>query len=88
MRTLFRKSFSRDVKKIKDSTVLERIQEAIRAVEDADTLSGIAGLKKMSGAENVFRIRVGDYRIGITLESDAVVFVRCLNRRDLYRFFP
>ncbi|MBX3437180.1 MAG: hypothetical protein KF861_06800 [Planctomycetaceae bacterium] len=88
MRTAFRKSFSRDVKKIKDQTVLDRIQEAIYAVEDAIDLSAIAGLKKLGGGENSFRIRIGEYRLGIVLDGDVVVFVRCLNRRDLYRYFP
>jgi mRNA interferase RelE/StbE len=31
---------------------------------------------------------VGDYRIGISVEGDEVEFVRCLHRRDIYRYFP
>ncbi len=40
----------------------------------------------MSGTANFYRIRVGEYRIGIVVEGDRVDFVRCLPRRDLYRF--
>jgi len=32
--------------------------------------------------------RIGEYRIGVALEGSEVEFVRCLNRRDLYRYFP
>jgi mRNA interferase RelE/StbE len=42
----------------------------------------------MSGTGNFYRIRVGDYRLGAVVEGDQVEFVRCLSRRDLYRFFP
>ena len=42
----------------------------------------------MSGPGNFYRIRVGDYRVGMVVEGNQVEFVRCLSRRDLYRFFP
>lgn len=46
-------------------------------------------LKKLSGGRGAYyRIRVGDYRLGLEVEGDVVVFVRCLHRRDMYRYFP
>lgn len=88
MKTAFRKSFTRDLKKIKDNDVYARVQRVIEEVEAATDLQGIGNLKKMSGTTNFYRIRIGDYRIGIAVEEDAVEFVRCLARRDLYRYFP
>ncbi|NPA92437.1 MAG: type II toxin-antitoxin system RelE/ParE family toxin, partial [Chloroflexi bacterium] len=35
-----------------------------------------------------YRIRLGDYRLGLEIEGDTVVFVRFLHRRDIYRYFP
>ena len=43
---------------------------------------------KLQGGDDFYRIRVGDYRLGIIVELEAVVFVRCLNRREIYRYFP
>jgi mRNA interferase RelE/StbE len=88
MNTSFRKSFARDLKKIKDQELLDRIRKVIEAVEEADDLQEIGNLKKMAGTTAFYRVRVGDYRIGIAIEGDTVDFVRCLPRRDLYRFFP
>ena len=88
MNTAFRKTFARDLKKIKDHDLLERIRKVIEGVERADDLQGISNLKKISGTANFYRIRVGEYRIGTVVEGDKVDFVRCLPRRDLYRFFP
>ena len=88
MRTAFLRSFSRDLKKIKDQAVLDRVQAAIEAIEVADDPGDITGLKKLSGSDSAYRMRIGDYRIGLRLEEENVIFVRCLNRRDLYRFFP
>ncbi len=88
MKTAFRKSFARDLKKIKDQDLLDRIQQTIEEVEAANDLSSLSSVKKMAGATDYFRIRVGDYRIGIFLDGDTVEFVRCLPRKDLYRYFP
>jgi mRNA interferase RelE/StbE len=88
MKTSFRKSFARDVKKIKIQATLRRVRKAVEEVESATVLEDIPNLSKLSGTTNLYRIRVGDYRIGIVIEADNVDFVRCLPRRDLYRFFP
>ena len=88
MKTAFRESFERDLKKIKDRKVLNRVFRAIQNVEAAATLADISSLKKMSGAKDYYRIRSGSFRIGIIVEEDTVEFVRCLPRKDLYRYFP
>lgn len=88
MKTNFLKSFTRDLKKIKDTGLLERIAQTIEAVETTPSLADLPNLTKISGADDFFRIRVGDYRIGIHLDGDVVTFVRCLNRKDIYRYFP
>jgi len=86
MKTAFRKSFARDLKRIKNQEIRDRVRTAVNQVETATDLQGIGDLKKLGGAEGFYRIRIGDYRIGICLEGETVEFMRCLPRRDLYRF--
>lgn len=88
MKTTFRQSFSRDLKDIRDRKILHRVEETIKDVEDADSLTEIKNLKKLRGGKNHYRIRIGDFRIGLTLKQETVEFVRCLSRKDLYRYFP
>lgn len=88
MKTVFRKSFERDLKKIRDLSVLNGIKEVIEEVEAAGNVQEISGLKKMSGTSSFYRIRIGSYRIGIAVEGAEVEFVRCLNRREIYQHFP
>jgi mRNA interferase RelE/StbE len=84
----FKESFVRDLRSIKDKGVLTRVRELIELVEQAQYLGQVANLKKLRGGGNYYRIRVGDYRIGLTVEGDAITFVRFLHRKDIYRYFP
>ena len=88
MKVTFRKSFARDLKKVKEYDILKRVRQVIEEIEKAPDLQDIGNLKKMTGTSHFYRIRIGDYRIGIVIERDTVELVRCLPRRDLYRFFP
>ncbi|MCL4705220.1 type II toxin-antitoxin system RelE/ParE family toxin [bacterium] len=84
----FRKSFARDLKKIKEKLVLQQIKEIIEEVEQAANIGAINNLKQLKGGESYYRIRIGDYRIGLKLENERVVFVRFLHRKEIYRYFP
>jgi len=47
MNVEFRKSFEKDLLKVMDAKLLERIQEVIEQVELADNLSEIRNIKKL-----------------------------------------
>ena len=89
MKISYRKSFTKDLKKSKETGLGKRIVATIEDVKNAGTLSEISSVKKMQGYDAYYRIRVGDYRIGLKLEEDgSVTFVRFLHRKEIYRYFP
>ncbi len=88
MNVSFKESFAKDLRGIVDKSLLRRIREVIEAAERNQTLNELTGIKKLKGGGNYFRIRVGDYRIGLVLDGETLVFVRCLNRNEIYRYFP
>ena len=88
MRLSFRKSFERDLKRISDPVVLRGVRQAIEQVEAAEDLSRVRGARELSGSGSFYRIRIGEYRIGLAVEASEVEFVRVLHRRDIYRYFP
>jgi mRNA interferase RelE/StbE len=84
----FRASFARDIEGIREKDVLARVREILQEVESALTLKEIPNLKKLGVRGSYWRIRIGDYRIGLVLDGNVLVFVRCLHRREIYRYFP
>lgn len=88
MQVEFRKTFKQDLKSLKDGKVLKRIQQVVEEVEGAKSLLEIRNIKVLQGYEGFYRIRVGDYRIGLFVDNGIVAFVRVLHRKEVYRFFP
>ena len=88
MKVEFRASFNNDLGGIVSKKVRERIRWVIVEAESAQSPQEIQNLRKLRGFSSFFRIKVGDYRIGIELRKDTIIFIRALRRRDFYRFFP
>lgn len=46
--------------------------------------------QKLTGYQNYYKIRIGDYRLGlqINVDSQIIEFQRVLHRREIYRKFP
>jgi mRNA interferase RelE/StbE len=84
----FRKSFEKDLGKILDPSLLLRIKSVIEEVEAAEDLGTIVALKKLQGYQIYYRVRVGDYRLGLMVVNEEIIFVRALHRREIYRYFP
>ena len=90
MKTDHTKAFFRDLKKISNPTTKAEIEQVLLAVQNAQTKKDIPELKKLKGSKRgiFYRIKIGDYRIGITINSDIVTFIIFMHRKDFYKFFP
>ena len=66
-------------------------KDALRAIRSAtDALRGAprpAGAAKLAGTDDLWRIRVGSYRVIYTIDDDVLVVtvVRVGHRREVYR---
>jgi mRNA interferase RelE/StbE len=63
-------------------------QPIIKGVDNADRVHELVNLKKLKADGNYYRIKSGDYRIGLIIKNDTVHFVRLLHRKEIYRYFP
>ncbi len=88
MRIEVTKQFNKDISKLRDKKLLLSVKSVLQTIESAKTLSEVNNLKKMEGTTNYFRVRVGDYRIGIFFNNNTVIVSRFLHRKEIYRYFP
>lgn len=88
MKVSIDKSFEKDTNRIKDKVLLNKIADCIETVQKAATLKEIPNFKKLKGGSIYYRIRIGDYRIGVIVKNSEITFIRCLHRKDIYSYFP
>jgi len=69
-------------------TIIKKVKETILECEKSPSLNEIKNLKKLKVGRNFYSIRIGDYRIGLILEKNRLIFVRCLHRKEIYKYFP
>ena len=88
MKILIDKSFEKDLKKITDQKILNSLAECIEGARAAKGLSELKNHRKLKGSTNAFRIRIGNYRVGLIYENRTLIFIRFLHRSKIYNSFP
>ncbi len=83
MKVEFLSRFSKDLDKITSQDVKEEIIKTIESFEAATSLSEISQIKKLKGHKSAYRVRIGDYRIGVFVEKGTAEFARVLHRKDI-----
>ncbi len=88
MKVVFLEKFSKDLDKLKDNKARQTIKNAILKLEEAPTLHNVTGLKRLKGEKDAYRLRAGNYRIGLYIHGETVEMARVAHRKDIYDFFP
>jgi mRNA interferase RelE/StbE len=84
----FLNKFSKDLNKLSDPQIRASLIKVIEQIESANNLSTIQNLKKLKGHKSAYRIKLGDYRIGIFVVGKVVEMARIVHRKDIYKVFP
>lgn len=89
MKIRYEAGFEKDLRCVRtNKNLLNKIKELIEEIKQADEISSVNNIKKLKGYDSFYRIRIGDYRIGIEIVDCNVIFARILHRKDIYRYFP
>jgi len=77
----FDSSFLRSLRKLKEVQMRMKVEQLILALEQADTLSKIKSIKKIVGHQRYYRMRLGNYRLGLEkISSDTVRLIVITHR--------
>lgn len=90
MQIVLEKKIFKDFDKI-DDFILQKLQILILGLQNIETLEEVKvtfDCKKMQGYTSYYRIRIGEYRLGFSVDKDQVRLIRFLHRKDIYKFFP
>jgi len=85
----YAEEFLKDLKKLKSTPYYLPIKAlCFDQIPSLKSPTEISSLKKLKGYDDFFRIRKGDFRIGIKIIGSTITFLRCLSRKDIYKYFP
>ena len=59
----------------------------IEECKAAESLTKLKNVKKLQGYDTFYRIRIGEYRVGLEVLNDELIFTRLLHRKDVYKYF-
>lgn len=82
------KSFDKDLNKIVDKVLLNKVADIMEKMLETDSINNLSDIKKLVGYNGYYRIRIGDYRVGFRLQKETIILERCLHRKDIYNYFP
>ena len=71
--------------------VKDRIKIETFLFEEVEKLNNpfqISNIRKLKGYINYYRIRFGNYRVGVRIENSIIIFERVLHRKDIYKYYP
>lgn len=89
MKVEFDESFAKSILKIKNKSISQKIEKLIDEIENAATLSEIRQIKKLQGFKTFYRIRIGDYRVGVELlNENTLELIIISHRKEIYNKFP
>jgi mRNA interferase RelE/StbE len=88
MQIEFTKKFGKQIEKCLDNSIRARLLKVIDTILKAENLSDIKNIKKLKGHNNFYRLKIGDYRIGLVLEDNLVIFAAFDHRSNIYKYFP
>lgn len=89
MNILYAKAFGKDLETISHNPgVKKRLLEFIDKLKTTESLNELHGVKKIEGYESYYRLRIGNYRLGVKLSGNSLELIRFLHRKEIYRRFP
>lgn len=88
MEIIIDRQFTKDLREIHPQ-YQRRVADLITEIRNAHDIRDIRHIEPCEGAKNAYRIRTGDYRIGVRIGNNNIVtFERIKKRGDFYNFFP
>ncbi|MDX1919834.1 MAG: hypothetical protein SFU25_03760 [Candidatus Caenarcaniphilales bacterium] len=88
MKLLIKDSFQKELKKYKSGKLLKQVGEILEKIKLCKHIWDVGDVKLMQGTKDFFRIRVGNFRIGIKIQDETVFVIKFAIRGNFYKNFP
>ena len=88
MEVRFHNQFNRDLRRLRNPALATQVEQVIEDLKAAHSIRDVGGASRMTSEGEHYRIRIREYRLGITMDGGTAVLRRFLPRGEIYRYFP
>ena len=88
MKVEYRKRFLKELARIPADHRKEIEDFVFKELPALQTVAASGNIERLKGYPGFYKIRFGEYRVGLRTEGDTIILERVLHRKDIYRYFP
>jgi mRNA interferase RelE/StbE len=84
----YSKKFLKQLASIPNETRVKIEHFVFAELISASSMSSLGKVEKMQGYEGFYKVRFGNYRLGLVIDNNLVTIKTVMHRREIYKFFP
>ncbi|ATG89582.1 type II toxin-antitoxin system RelE family toxin [Methylomonas koyamae] len=88
MQIEYRKKFLKQLAELPASIRPKIEQFVFEDLIKANSVFELGKVEKMQGYDGFYKVRFGDYRVGLIIKDDLVAVATVMHRKEIYKFFP
>lgn len=88
MQVEYRKKFLKQLADLPASVRPKIEQFAFEDLAHSNSVFELGKIEKMQGYDGFYKVRFGDYRVGLIVKDDLVVLATVMHRKEIYKYFP
>lgn len=88
MKTAYRKKFLKELSQLPLKTRTQIEQFTFEDIPNSSSISENKKIERLKSYKNFFKVRFGNYRVGLRIENNEIIFERVLHRKEIYKYFP
>jgi mRNA interferase RelE/StbE len=88
MKVSYAKKFLKQLASIPSETRVKIEDFVFDELISASSISSLGKVEKMQGYHGFYKVRFGNYRVGLAIENEVIIVKTVMHRREIYKFFP
>jgi len=88
MKVKYSKKFLKQLAAVPSDIRLKIESFAFEELVSTSSIYEMGKVEKMKGYDGFYKVRFGNYRLGLVIENEIIVVKTVMHRREIYKFFP
>ena len=89
MKVIYTKTFLKDLSKVFPDKRRKQIEKFVFVeLPGLSSIESAGNIEQMTGFKNYYKVRFGDFRVGMNKKDNTIEVLRVLNRKEIYKYFP